>query len=673
MPTNMERNQGNAGIFHAIRQYFVALNIYRDAQSFSISEQLIATRLNLSLFFVCLLALLLVHGFTPQTYMMTILSPSQSQFEQLSKEYPSTLSCPCSQVNIPYKTFLSFMPEYHQVCSSSFTSPSWISALFSNYTNRYHPLDFRISASSQFQVLTFLCRIASKSASNALSKFGMTKLINSHVLSFAAFDAQNTALVHHLQITTIANILRMDRLLALNIAYNRIKSSLLTNYFVYSIAGTRYYTTFTGYYLFAGYKNMSDANDYCSCEGQYTCSFPASIYQPTVRNTYLYNPLPPPIYSVPGSFAGCIPRFSLLQSTLECLYDGTCLNNLASFGIDTSSQRLLNASLPTRFSTNTTVESIFNELFIEEWHNQSNFTAYFHACAPYACSYTYIQRLNSIYIVTGMISLLGGLMMACHLFVFLFVLYILRRILKKYYPHLLIQQEQEQQQQQISMRNLQQTIIVYWNRCWHSLRVLNIYDDSIILSEIKEKIWATRICLFLLFISVLILTIYSSVIPRTVSVTIDNPSQDQFENIYAKYPSTLSCPCTRLSTSYSMMINIQPRYHQICTSDFIREDKWLLYFNFTPYVSPLQNHTYFTLDFRHNIGFSLFLIMRTLCQYANETVTNALIVFYNTEFFSSEPLAATIFDRQISSIIAEFEQQVRYHSQENSRKISVPF
>ena len=63
--------------------------------------------------------------------------------------------------------------------------------------------------------------------------------------------------------------------------------------------------------------------------------------------------------------------------------------------------------------------------------------------------------------------------------------------------------------------------------------------------------------------------------------------------------------------------------------------------------------------------------MRILCQYANETVTNALIVFNNTQLVSNEPLANKTFEMQTSSLIAEFQQQViRHHSQENRQRNS---
>jgi hypothetical protein len=654
---NTEQTISNLNTHHTIANYFPKLNIYSDERSLSITEQLIATRLNLCCLIISLFILLMIRGFTPQIQMVTIISPTLSQFEHLINQYPSTLSCPCSQANIPYNTFLSFNPEYHQICSSQFITQSWISSLFSINTSQYLPYDFRTSVSSQFQVLALLCRTASTSVSNALIVFGMKNMINSHVLSRAIFDAQNEALIQHLQTATIANVLRTDQFLSLNIAYNHFKSCLRTNYFVYSVPGSRHYIIYTGYYLFPDYTNMNDISDYCSCDVTFTCAFQSGIYTATVINSNYYYPLPPPLYSVPGILSGCIPRFSLLQSTLECLYDSMCLNITEFVGIDTLSYPPLNISSSSRFSVNTTIETMFNELFIEDWHNTSNFTGYFYACAPISCSYTHTERVSAIYVITGMISLIGGLIVAFRLLAFFFVKYILRQILKKYCRHIPVEQEDEEPTNAIG---LQQTIIRFIKQCWHHLLALNIYQASVVLSDIKQKQWATRICLFLLLIGVAILTIYSSVTSHSHSVTVHNPSRNQFEYLYEKYPLTLSCPCTHLSTPYSTIIHIQPRYHQICTSDFIQEDKWLLYFNMIPYGS-VGDYSYYSQDFRFNAGSSLFRIMRILCQFANETITNTLTIFNNTPFVSNEPLSATTFDTQTSTVIAEFKQQVRHN------------
>ena len=144
-------HENNTPILRRVSQHLFGINIYRDERTLSITEQLMATRLNLFCLFSSIFVLIMIRGLTPQTETVLVISPTLSQFDQLRNEYSLTLSCSCSQINIPYNSFLSFAPQYHQICSSDFTSQAWISSLFNQNKTNYYPLDFRLSASSQFQ------------------------------------------------------------------------------------------------------------------------------------------------------------------------------------------------------------------------------------------------------------------------------------------------------------------------------------------------------------------------------------------------------------------------------------------------------------------------------------------------------------------------------------------
>ena len=652
-----EQNESNAPILRRIRQHLLGINIYSGERSLSITEQLTATRLNLLCLFSSIFILIMIRGFTPQTETVVISSPTLSQFDQLSNEYPLTLSCSCSQINIPYNTFLSFTPQYHQICASDFTSQTWISSLFNQNKTNYYPLDFRLSSSSQFQIIELLCRIASQSISDALLEFGMQKMISTHVIFPGNFQSQLESLIETLKATIITNVLRIDEYLELNIAYNDLVSSLRSNYYVRAIPGRKNYGTYVGYYLSKTYKNISDNKDYYSCYENYESTFYSGFYpNKTLNDSYYYSPVPPPIYSVPGILAGCLPRFSIMQSTLECFFDSNCLNIIQSLAIGTSLYYPLNTSISSRFSINTTIESMFNELFIEEWQNTSNFTTYFQMCAPISCSYTYTERFSIIYIIISILGLLGGLTMAFKILASLVVKRIVRRICKICCHQIRIEEEEEEPT--ANNRNLRQTVVHYLRKPGGYLSTLNVFDKSILLSDIKQKIWATRFYLLLLLLGTIILTIYSSVASHLQITTIKNPSRNQFEEMYKKYSLTLSCPCTQLSTPYSKIMSIQPRFHQICSSDFIRDDKWFLYFDLIPFNKSLSVYPIYSFDFRLNAGSSLFRIMKVLCRYANETVSNTLIVFNNTQFVSSNPLTTENFNQQTSTLINQFQKQV---------------
>lgn len=172
-------------------------------------------------------------------------------------------------------------------------------------------------------------------------------------------------------------------------------------------------------------------------------------------------------------------------------------------------------------------------------------------------------------------------------------------------------------------------------------------------SDIKIGIYTTRVYLVSLFIGVLILIFYASLSIQFRSITVYHPSFDVYGGLHNQYPSTLVCPCTRLSISHQSIVNVQVRFHQICSSDFIKDDAWLLYFK----LSATSGLSFFSLDFR-NMGFSLFNSIQILCRMAIDTVENELKVFDETQFVSAEVIPNGRFNTQTLTLIGQFEQQV---------------
>ena len=64
-----------------------------------------------------------------QNQVVTIAHPSLVTYQQLYNDYSDTLQCPCSQLSVPYGTFLNVTFVLHQVCSSDFVSSTWLDYL----------------------------------------------------------------------------------------------------------------------------------------------------------------------------------------------------------------------------------------------------------------------------------------------------------------------------------------------------------------------------------------------------------------------------------------------------------------------------------------------------------------------------------------------------------------
>ncbi|CAF1223849.1 unnamed protein product [Rotaria sp. Silwood1] len=617
----------------------IKINLFDDKEELSLVDQLLATRIFLSLLIIILSIVIAFTAFSIQTNTVTIQLPNEIIFEKLSLQYPSTLSCPCTQSSIRHDQFLLLDLSYHPICTSQFVNQTFISSLYDYNMSDYYPLDYRIMIASHFQLLSLLCRTIKEMVSDTLKEFAAKQIITNQVLSHSVFNTQVVALVEQLKSTTTAHINHINDFVVFNIFEDRIYSALRTNYFVQNTPGDPIIKSIPVRYRTLNVK--------CSCIINNTCVHQAGIYNRTgsagVNTSTVFGDLtidPPLLLIIPGIMVGCLPYNSLFSSTLECFYNQSCIDQIQIFINGLSLVTPLSLS---RFSQNTTVNDLFNQLFIELWNEKINFTNYFQVCSPQSCTYSYDRRFNLLYVVVTIISLFGGLKTILYFSAPLIVM-IIRRLRKLNKAH--NTSNQTPTENQIVKQSLKYRFITYIREIYQKVLKLNMFPLS---SDIADGIYSTRIYILLFIIGILILVFYSSISIRIRINTVYQPSLNKYEQLYTEYPSTLVCPCTRLSVSYSSIIHISPYYHQVCSSDFIKNDGWLLYF---------QGLTgaFYSSDFRLR-GSRIFTILQTLCKLSSETVTNELAVFNDLQFVSGQVLTKNSFDTQTSALIQQFQQQ----------------
>ncbi|CAF0826349.1 unnamed protein product [Adineta steineri] len=514
----------------------------------------------------------------------------------------------------------------------------------------FSPLDFRLMAMSQFQILALLCQTTAWTISSALNQFLTQQMVTSQALSREVFEAEVEALVEQMQTTTIANMKYIDQLVSLVILNNGIMTALNTNRYLVQNPATSTYYTQHGRYLVGNYSISNTASDsYCDCQLYSDCTFQAGYYnysiRPGAQQNSEYIPSPPPLFIVPGMMVGCLPHDSMLQSTLECFYNRSCLDLI---GI---SQAIipLNATVSSRFQVNTTVNTMFEQLFVETWQNSSNFTSYYNACHPKACSYTYTQRGNFLYAMTMLLSLIGGLTTILGIVVPLLVQFV-RRLLVKCRGEAIPTIENDP-----VVPSIEERLLSLIRRIRQLINTFNMFQTSF--TTVNLGIQTTRLYIFLTFMGACILFSYSILNVTTISVTIQQPSLDTFEKLYSQYSSTLVCPCTGLSVTYGEIMTVKPDFHQLCSSDFIRDDRWLLYFRFA--VVTTASFSFYTGDFRASSGSSLFSLMKTLCETANTTVINAVTVFGATELVNAYPMPRILFENKTTELVQQFQNETQ--------------
>ena len=275
------------------------------------------------------------------------------------------------------------------------------------FGSNYWLNDYRLMASSHLQILGLFCQVVRERIVDAIEEFTAANMITPQVLFRDVFDMKIAGFVEELKTSTMANNKRTNDFLWSSISRNTILTGLRSNYNIMYELENFLYTFYSILY--------QSLNKSCNCRQNDMCFHQVAIYNWTGRTGVNLSTIfgdvsydPPLLFEVPGMMVGCYPYTSLLQSTLQCFYQQSCLRRLEKF-IPGFSLISPISSWSSRFTENTTVNELFIQLFVESWNNQSDFSAYFQACSPQSCSYSYDRRFNWIYVLITLVGLFGGL------------------------------------------------------------------------------------------------------------------------------------------------------------------------------------------------------------------------------------------------------------------------
>ncbi|CAF0823732.1 unnamed protein product [Adineta steineri] len=278
------------------------------------------------------------------------------------------------------------------VCSSDFVAQQWWGYLWGldAVTNF---LDLQL-LSTQFRLLASLCSLAQQSIDNDTSAFLTYKLVTLEAMPFSLFQAQIDSLTATFIAQTPDKFRRTQSFIYEAFRANQLLNVLETNW---QIA----FTTAANNYIIGTVPRISFGNNY-SCITSLD-SFSRPLYIDANSNTI----------ALPGVVASCLPINGIRLSTLECFFDSNCILNLTSIASTRSTTiwiaKPLNASTPSNYTSNTLIGSLVDRLFVEDWGIKSNYSSYYASCAPYSCSYKYIDHNTILYIITTILGLYGGL------------------------------------------------------------------------------------------------------------------------------------------------------------------------------------------------------------------------------------------------------------------------
>ncbi|CAF4111073.1 unnamed protein product [Adineta steineri] len=352
-----------------------------------------ATRLFIALFISGLSILTIYTIVQPHVVTKTFDTSSFSIYNDLQQKYGDELKCPCSVIASILDQFVKIEPISHEICSSPFASKQYrndlIAGLMSNLSI-YVSRDYRRFLSAHLQALQGLCQLSKTSVYDSINQFRTSLFVTSQLLSKINFDDQLGSLIEQTK-SNAPTTFRRHLFLIRNINHgNAYMSTYGTNFEYIGAPNAPTYT-----YLFT----RAIIYDGCSCGLYLNCTSQANFIE---SNSFKLTP-------VKGLKIGCTPSESFRASTLECFYDRSCIDLIHQYtNYTTFHNPVLN--MTSRFSINTTIAELIDNLFIERWATKMNYSSYFHECSPLYCSYTYIQKKSSfIYTITVLLGLQGGL------------------------------------------------------------------------------------------------------------------------------------------------------------------------------------------------------------------------------------------------------------------------
>ncbi|CAF1356585.1 unnamed protein product [Adineta steineri] len=616
------------------------------------------------------LCLLLFTLLKSQTITIIEENPSLTKYIQLQILYSDTLTCPCANTTMPYGTFVSLSPIFHQVCSSDLISESWISLLSNSASPDVISGTWISKAAQYFGLLSSICQQAKLTATENIHDFFARTFVTSYVLIDTDFNIQVNTTVKQLTESIVISFNLFNIMTRLFIQADQpiivSPASQVMLGFKNTIAGTNnpqaLQFTFTFHTIT---KNLSVSKRIlCQCVVDPNCQgLIVFAIERTLGVTYLPGYVPayiPSEYVAPGLVDGCYTIDLLLLSTLQCFYTNSdCMNQLfyyinKSYSASVNDPNLYAHPLIyeqalTRFPPNTLVLSIVEEMMIEQWNISLSFSDYYKACAPTYCTYAQIKHAETFSeLLVRLISMIGGLVIALRLITFQFIKIVFGLFKKR---------TKKQQQQQVRrklldrFKTLLSKLITFLSIKVLNLNIFPIRTFGSNLDRITMKYlgqWSTRLYLILLSIIFVILTLYTVIQPQTLTKSFSTPSLNFYKKLINDHSDELECPCSLISSPYDEYIQIQPIFHQICSSELI-SNEWRL--NVT--ASLISNlSAYNQRDYRLFLSSHL-QFLNGLCQLSMQTVNQSIQQSLSSLMITKQLLSEENFNLHINSMINE--------------------
>ncbi|CAF4074750.1 unnamed protein product [Adineta steineri] len=556
---------------------------------------------------------------------MVVKSPIFTEYSTLSKQF--SLQCPCTTISVKYEKFVEIEPFFHELCQSNLLSDGFIQNLYNLYEKSWNTsiqTDIRRIAIFQFRTLRHFCELTQKIAEDNRQRFLQTEFIQTHLISEDQLLIQMESFIADFVDTTPKTFFRV-----LSFIQNITPQNLfMTGASITSVLPVHYqsYGHINGKSPYPGITYIYTDNSSCTCSSS-TGNICMGLS--TLNND-----------TVVGFKTGCYMVSALLNSTLEVFHNQTFINVLTN---SSNYFHKFNSSF-----SNDTVETLLKQMFITHWLNQTFFERYFNGCAPDSCQYTITKRYEFLFIITILIGLIGGISSALQILIPLIITKVwpfLRKIFTKRRIRVI---QTETNRTKYSINDHGKQLCRFLKQKLIELNLFESAPPSTNETILLQQRYTTRFYIIMLFLSLIILIVFKSIIPQIIYVRIKSPTLDDFIRLEKQYYKTLHCPCEQIIIKYENLIRVNPQYYEICTSQFVSSD-WI--------NVKFKKTEFFLDDFRYHSEF-YFQLLSTLCYISNQTVEDTLQSFYRTQFVTNEVLSRQSFQIQLDSVLNQFKRTI---------------
>lgn len=287
---------------------------------------------------------------------------------------------------------------------------------FSNRSFQLGIFDFNFFGPSFFNLLPKFCALSQKTVEDAIIVFNATKYVSATLTSELELVARaNTSLITFQ--TQVQSTFRHALQLNLDSTQgNWLLTGSFTNAFMQQSDADPSVTTPNSLGIYWVYP----LDPICNCGTSSTaCLLSFARYCETSIFAIYLNCYALSNQTINGLVLGCNPMEGVLHSTLECLFDSTCIQMIlfaiqyysVTLGGSTEPTNImpLDATLLRYFQPDTIILNIVEALMIEQWESSINFESYFAQCQPTVCLYTFAQRFGLVNTIITIVGLAGGL------------------------------------------------------------------------------------------------------------------------------------------------------------------------------------------------------------------------------------------------------------------------